>query len=263
MSSAVKQPFALILGDGVVLRGHVHDPQEKGPIGLFLHGFRSNIEGRKASALATHAAQHGRPWLAFDLRGHGGSGGDPAAPQISTLLTDLDAVFGRLKPRPVMLVGSSLGGWLAVRAAQRHPQQVRALLLVAPAFNFIQQYFGRLPEAEQERWARTGTHRFDDLYSEGSYVLDYTVVTDAYRHDVFAQRKPLQCPTIVVHGDRDVQVPLAQSRRFVDEVAPHAELIVVPGGDHRLASGIPALLQASDRLWAAAFDHLPRLDTPL
>lgn len=257
MSSVVSQPYALTLDDGVVLRGRLHDAGEKGPIGLFLHGFRSNIEGRKASSLAAHAALCGRPWLAFDLRGHGSSGGDhPAALKLSTLLTDLDAALARLKPRPVMLVGSSLGGWLAVRVAQRHPEQVRALLLVAPAFNFIQQYFGTLPEAEQQHWARTGTHRFDDPYSGESYVLDHTVLTDAYRHDVFAERGTLLCPMIVVHGDRDEQVPLAQSRRFVDQVAPHAELIVVTGGDHRLALGIPQLLQAFDRLWGAAFDPL-------
>ncbi|MHB1950942.1 MAG: alpha/beta hydrolase [Acidiferrobacteraceae bacterium] len=247
------RPYVLTLEDGVVLRGCVNDPPQEGPIAVFLHGFRSDIRGHKASCLADHAAQRGRPWLAFDLRGHGNSDGDAAAPLVSSLLADLDVVLARLAPRPVMLIGSSLGGWLAVRAAERHRAQVQALLLIAPAFNFIRQHFGTLPRAEQEQWEQSGIGRFDDPYSGDSYLLRHSVLVDSDQHDVFADRSGFSCPIVILHGDRDEQVPLAQSRRFIDELAPQGELVVIPGGDHRLSSGVPELLKAFDRLWHQAF----------
>lgn len=257
MSSAGSHVFSLNRDDGVVLRGRIDDPHGQGPIGIFLHGFRSHSNGRKGCALADHAHHHGRAWLAFDLRGHGRSDGSPASLRVSALCADLDAVLARLAPRPVLLAGSSLGGWLAVLAAGRHPDQVRALLLVAPAFNFIQKYFGALPPDELDRWRRRGTRRFNDQYSGDSYLLDYEMVEDAARHDVFGGRISLSCPVVVVHGDHDEVVPLAQSRRFVDEIAPAGELVAVAGGDHRLATGVPQLLAATDRLWSAAFGGVP------
>ncbi|MHB1528393.1 MAG: alpha/beta hydrolase [Acidiferrobacteraceae bacterium] len=258
MSSAGSHAFSLNRDDGVVLRGRIDDPHDQGPIGIFLHGFRSHINGRKGCALADHAHERGRAWLAFDLRGHGGSDGALAALRLSAFCADLDAVLERLAPRPVLLAGSSLGGWLAALAAGRHPGQVRALLLVAPAFNFIQNYFGALPPDELDHWRSRGTRRFEDRYSGDSYLLDYEVIEDAARHDVFAGGMSLSCPIVVVHGDQDEAVPLAQSQRFIDEIAPAGEIVTVAGGDHRLATGVPQLLAATDRLWNAAFGNAHR-----
>jgi pimeloyl-ACP methyl ester carboxylesterase len=128
--------------------------------GVFLHGFRSDCDGSKAIALAQHAEHRGYSWVRFDLSGHGRSDGDFTTFTITDAVRDVLAVLEALAPRPVVLVGSSLGGWLSVLAAQHAPQQVRAMLLIAPAFNFVQNFLAALPAEELRRWARQGIRRF-------------------------------------------------------------------------------------------------------
>lgn len=249
MSSNLAGTFQFQCPDGALLRGVLSDPHGGGPIGVFLHGFRSDVRGRKAQAVWDHARARGYPWLSLDLRGHGLSDGRIADLRISVLRQDVEAVLAGFRPRPVLLVGSSLGGWLAGLVAQSCPTQVGGLVLIAPAFNFIQQSFAGLPPTELKRWEQEGTRRFADPYSEESYTLDYALLADAHAQ---ALRPPLTlaCPVGVVHGTRDEVVPPSQSARFIEGLsAPVKDLVWVPDGDHRLHSGVGPVLELIDRYW--------------
>lgn len=220
-------------------------------IGIFVHGFRSDRGGTKSEALARHAQERRYDWLRVDLSGHGQSSGDFRDFRLSTLLADLEAVLDRVA-MPVVLVGSSMGGWLSALAAQRRPNQVRALILIAPAFNFIQLNFGSLPAAELVAWRQSRWRTFASRYGDDSYELEHEVLADAAGFDLLSQPQTLSCPVAIIHGERDEAVPLEVSERFLSNLsAPKKAFSVIPHGDHRLNAAIPLLLSTVDRLWVS------------
>lgn len=252
MSSTPETPFVVEPELATRLRGYYHEAPT-GPIGIFVHGFLSDSGGTKSMALAEHARAQGRAWLRFDQRGHGSSDGTVRALRLSRLRADLEAVVDAFAPRRVILVGSSMGGWLSVLAAQARPAQVAGLLLIAPAFNFIRHHFRALPAKEREAWARAGVRRFDSRYGGPSYELEYGVVADAEDLDVLQGPLALACPVVVVHGEQDEAVPVSISEDFIARgVTPYCEFHRIPGGDHRLNSALPLLQSAVDTLWDRA-----------
>jgi len=224
-----------------------------GPVGLFLHGFRSNSRGDKALALAAHARQRNYSWARFDLAAHGESSGQFSDQKLSGWLTDAVCVARRYAPRPLILVGSSLGAWLAVLMAAQVDLHVAGLVLLAPAFNFLQRRYETLPAVTQALWQTQGYLTVPDPYEgdpAASYRLSYDLLADAKRYDVLSSPVTLPCPLIILHGAQDDLVPLFVSEQFLAHVvAPEHELLVIPRGDHRLNGAIPEILMAVDRLW--------------
>lgn len=223
-----------------------------GPVGIFLHGFRSDCSGHKAVALAAHAQQKQRSWVRFDLAGHGRSGGVFEDHCFSDWLEDGLAVASQFPGRPLVLVGSSLGAWIAVRMAQMLPASVKGLVLLAPAFNFLQRCYAQLTATEQAQWRTLGWMRVHDPHAGAgaSYVLPYGLIEDAAQHNVLETPLTLTCPLVVVHGDQDEAVPVEVSRAFFAHVdAVSKELVVVAGGDHRLNMATDVMLAAVDRVW--------------
>ncbi len=251
---AIERDFTVETAPQNRVRGHILDFRCD-PIGVFLHGFRSDCEGAKAIALAQHAKRRGYSWVRFDLSGHGRSDGNFTAFTIKDAVRDALAVLQALAPRPVVLVGSSLGGWLSVLAARHAPQQVRAMLLIAPAFNFVQNFLAALPAEELRRWARQGVRRFADPYQATTYTLGYGIVHEIHHFDVLSEPVQLHCPLTIIHGDQDEILPLANTMRFADRTqAPGLRIEVVAGGDHRLTSALPRMRAELDRIWEATIE---------
>lgn len=245
---STETPVSIAVDNTRRLRGYFRDAH--GPVGVFVHGFRSHCGGEKSLALAEYAAIRRRPWLRFDLSSHGLSDGTFDEFRVSKALRDLETVLDWLGGRSVVLVGSSLGGWLCALAALRHPKRVRGALLMAPAFNFVRYYLALLPEAERAQWQATGKRTFEDRYGGPPFTVDYETVTDALAYDVYASPLRFGCPLEIIHGADDEVVPVASSREFVRRAAaPWLRLTEVPGGDHRLSDRIPLLCEHIDGLW--------------
>lgn len=222
---------------------------------MYVHGFRSDCSGAKATALAEYARVRGRSWVRFDLSGHGRSGGAFFDQRLSTWFGDVTAVAARFAPRPLVLVGSSLGGWLAVLVAARSALPVRGLVLLAPAFNFLQRCQMLLPAPVSAQWQRDGELTLADPYGGpgATYRLAYGLIEEAAAFDVLSTAVTLACPVIIIHGAADALVPVAVSEAFMMQVvAPHKELVIVPAGDHRLTTAGPAIRAAVDTLWGPA-----------
>ena len=245
-------PFSLQTAHGI-LRGWQQETGS-GPIGVFIHGFRSHCGGAKARALARHAQTHAYSWLRLDLRGHGQSDGDFSTFSLSGLGQDLEAVLAHLSPRPVVLVGSSMGAWLAVLGArqQQHASnsQIQGLVLIAPGFNFMQSYAANLTPAELRQWQCAGTRVCTSAAEPDAYILNYAAVTDAAQFDVLSAPLTLSCAVILIHGENDAVAPVSLSQRFARLLtAPYKRLQIIPGGDHRLLAGLPEIYQAVDQIW--------------
>jgi pimeloyl-ACP methyl ester carboxylesterase len=203
----------------------------------YLHGFASSPDSRKGTLLAERFAPRGvvvhRPDLrrpSFARLSHGAMLG---------ALDELDRSTAPAAPAPAapwVLVGSSLGGHLAALWAAQHPERVRALLLLCPAFDLP----GRWPRLRgapaMARWEREGTLLHDDETGTPQ-PLHWGFFAEACQHDPWPQPP---APCVVVHGHADVVVPLSSSERFV-AAAPERRRLVAVADDHELASSIDVI----------------------
>lgn len=244
-----ENPFALTQPDGARLRGCFRDSGSD-PVGIYVHGFRSDCNGEKALAFARHAHARGWSWLRFDIRGHGLSDGELVHQNISKGLADLLAVFEYTQGRPLVLMASSMGAWLSLLACLHEPARVRGMVLIAPAFNFVQEKFATLPADVLSTWQRNGRMSFPDDYGHEPYSVEFSTLADAEQYDVLGHPVEIDIPVHIIHGEKDAIVPLAIVNRFIDNVrADRLILDVVPGGDHRLTDHIPLITRHLDRVW--------------
>ncbi len=252
MTPSAERPFTLVHASGERLSGRIHENHQD-PVGIFLPGFASNMNGSKSRLLAEYAQNQGWSWVRFDPRGVGQSDGLFEALTLSRYLEDLRLILQRLENRPVILVGSSMGGWLATIAATRWPESIRALLLIAPAYNFIQTLFRALSPDEQRRWQASNLRCWQDHYGLDELRMRFDLVADSWRYDLLRYPAHLHCPVEILHGTEDEAVPLKQSYQFA--ACTHANRMVVrplPGINHRLQGADRVLLQSLHTLWQQA-----------
>ena len=244
--------FAVTQPDGSQLRGYFHD-SGSGPVGVFVHGFRSHCNGEKSLAFARHALGQGRSWLRFDMRGHGLSDGALEDQVVSFALADLQAVLNLTGDRKLIMLGSSMGGWMSLLAAMREPQRVIGMVLIAPAFNFVQKNFATLPAEVLATWQRDRHMYFPDAYGNEPYAVDFAIIEDALQYDVLSIPVDLDIPLHIIHGEADIVIPLSNTHEFIDNVqSDRLVLETVPDGDHRLTDHIPLITSHLDRVWQEA-----------
>jgi pimeloyl-ACP methyl ester carboxylesterase len=211
--------------------------------GLFwLGGFKSDMKGTKAEALDGWAADHSRACIRFDYSGHGESGGDFVDGTIGRWLEDSVAVFERFAKGPQVLIGSSMGGWLAlllVRALKERNTagSVAGLVLIAPAVDFTEELMWKNFSPEVKRQIETeGSWQRPSQYSEGAYPITRGLIEDGREHLLLGGLIETGCPVRILQGVQDPDVPWQHvvelsSRLARDDVV----LTLVKDGDHRLS----------------------------
>lgn len=249
-----KTNFSIYLPDGSRCRGAYY-PGDTALVGIHVHGFRSSMNHAKAKFFLDHALQNGYSWSHFDLPCHGCSEGAFREFRISNGLAALLEVIRRFRGVPVMLLGVSMGAWLAMLAAQKLSNSAHANLvgavLVAPAFDFLQYYFANEPPEVMQQWQKDGVRRFTDQYDQQSYELEYGVMDDGIQHSILKQPANYNFPIQIFHGDQDEVVPLQLSNEF-KENSPNSDITlnVIAGGDHQLDAQRPRVAAEMDRMFA-------------
>ena len=209
-----------------------------GPSVLWMGGFRSDMTGTKAQALADWAAQAGRAFVRFDYLGHGESSGDFAAKgTISRWREDALAVLDELTDGPVVVVGSSLGGWIACLAAMARPQRIRSMVLVAPAPDFTEKLMA--PEIPPEGRAALTAHGVwlrPSLYGD-PYPITRTLLDDGARWSILGSEVvPIAVPVRILQGGEDPDVPWRHALELAMSLkGPDVVFSLVRDGDHRLS----------------------------
>lgn len=208
----------------------------KRPGVLWLGGFKSDMGGTKATALDRWAAARGRSYLRFDYYGHGASSGDFRAGTITRWLGDTLAVLDRLAGGPQVLVGSSMGGWLALLAARARPERVRGMLLIAPAADFTEALiWTRLPPEVRMQIEERGVWERPSAYDPDPYPITKTLIEDGRRHLLLGRPLPLGCPVRILQGMQDPDVPWRHALKLVEAIEGDVTLTLVRNGDHRLS----------------------------
>lgn len=210
-----------------------------GPRFLYLHGFASSPGSAKASAFADHYERRGVHVERLDLRRP-----SFAHLRLSAMMETVREAIGGERDRAV-LIGSSLGGLTAARVAEADAR-VCALVLMAPAFRFVERWPRRLGEAAWNAWRETGWLEVFDYAEESTAKVDFGLVEDAARVDAVGDGWPdVRVPTLIVHGVRDEVVDVELSREWARD-RRHVELVEVDDG-HELTKSLPRILDLADQ----------------
>lgn len=203
---------------------------------MFLPGFRSDMTGDKATALAAFAAARGQAMLRLDYSGHGASGGDFLDGTIGAWAADARKVIDSLTTGPLILVGSSMGGWIALLTALARPERVAALVGIAAAPDFTRDLMweAMLP-AERGTLLREGVLYVPSQYGD-PVPITRRLIEEGDAHRVLTGSIPLRCPIRLLHGQSDRDVPWTLSLRIAEQAAAEdVQVILVKDGDHRLS----------------------------
>lgn len=202
---------------------------------VFLGGFRSDMTGAKATSLEALCRDRGQAFLRFDYRGHGASSGRFEDGCIGDWAADALTAFDRLTQGPQILVGSSMGGWIALLTALRRAARVAGLVAIAPAPDFT----------EDLMWAaiQKNPERSEELMRDGAisslsgdYRITRRLIEDGRRHLLLRAPIALNCPVRILHGQRDDSVPWRRSLDLAEKLtSADIRTVFVKDGDHRLS----------------------------
>lgn len=209
----------------------------KGPGVVFLGGFMSDMQGTKALALEAWARAQGRAFLRFDYSGHGASSGAFADGCIGDWAEDARAVIEALCEGPQVLVGSSMGGWIAALLGRQIPERIAGLVTIAAAPDFT----------EDSMWAGFSQAQRTQLLDEGrielpsEYGAPYTItrrlIEDGRNHLVLRAPLPMGFAVRLLQGDGDRDVDMSVALKLFGHIdGPDVRLTIVKGADHRFSS---------------------------
>lgn len=204
---------------------------------VFLGGFRSDMTGIKATALEAWAKETGRAFVRFDYQGHGASGGEWEQGSIGQWRDDALAVLDRLTEGPQILVGSSMGGWIALLVALARPERVAGLLGIAPAPDFTERMIrSRLGPDQLAALERDGRFIAPSAYDPAGYPITRHLLEEARAHLLLPGPIPITCPVRLLHGQRDPDIPWRTSLELAEAlVGEDVRVVLVKDGDHRLS----------------------------
>lgn len=208
------------------------------PTIVFLTGFRSDMMGTKAEFLASSCAARGQACLRFDYRGHGQSGGSFEDGTIGLWLSDALAVIDTLTAGPVVLVGSSMGGWIALLAALARKERVCGLIGLAAAPDFTRDIPGRMSELQKEQMASEGFFSQPNDYDDRPYIITRALLEEGGAHCLLDAPIAIDCPVYLIQGMKDAEVPWQTAHRISNAVTGKDKKVHLrEEGDHRLSTG--------------------------
>ena len=209
----------------------------KGPNLIWCGGLKSDMEGGKATHLHDWAIQQGRKYIRFDYFGHGQSDGAFTDGTISQWADDVVCVMDALSDGPVILIGSSMGGWASLLAALKKPERIKALLLIAPAPDFTE----KLMWANWTNEERAAIENDGILYVPSDYDEPYeysrALIEDGRKNQILDAPINFKGPVRILQGAKDDVVPWTFSKQIMEVItSPDVDYTLVKNGDHSLSS---------------------------
>jgi pimeloyl-ACP methyl ester carboxylesterase len=211
--------------------------QGPSPSIVFLPGFRSDMEGSKALALSQYASTQSVGFTRFDYSGHGASSGAFRDGTISRWRADTLAILDQVTAGPQVLVGSSMGGWLALLAALARPARVAGLVLIAPAPDFTDKLmWPELAPDAQAAILRDGFYLKPSAYDPEPTIITRDLIEDGAKWSLLEAPIPISCPVRIIQGMADPDVPWRHALHLSDQLAgADVRIQLIKDGDHRLS----------------------------
>ena len=226
----------------IAVRAREGKSNNKSPGLFWLGGFKSDMKGTKAAALDSWAEAQGRACLRFDYSGHGESGGDFTDGSIGCWLEESIAVYRQFAQGPQVVIGSSMGGWLALLLArdlrkQKGMAPITGRVLIAPAVDFTEelmwkQFSGAIKREIEDKgaWMRPSE------YSDQPYPITKKLIEEGRNHLLLGGLIETGCPVHILQGVQDPDVPWRHAQELVSHFArDDVVLTLIKDGDHRLS----------------------------
>lgn len=232
----MQQPSFTITPQG---RNIAYEKMEgRSPTILFCTGFKSDMTGSKALALEAFARAGGQAFVRFDYSGHGQSGSAFEDGCISDWREDALHVLDALTTGLVVLVGSSMGAWIALLLAIARPERIRGLVGVAAAPDFTERLiWQQFTDAQRAEMAANGRVAVPNCYGDEPYIITQKLIEDGRKHLLLHAPIPVSCPIRLLHGTADADVPWQISREILEKAAStDAQLTLIKNGNHRLSA---------------------------
>jgi pimeloyl-ACP methyl ester carboxylesterase len=208
----------------------------RAPAVLFCGGYTSDMSGTKAQALERWCRAQGRAYVRFDYSGHGRSDGCFEDGSIGDWTEDALAIVDQAVEGPLIVVGSSMGGWIMLLVALARPQRIHGLVGIAAAPDFTEDLMRRATPEQRRDLDHQGLWLQPSAYGE-PHVVTARLLEDGRAHLLLRAPIPISCPVHLLHGQRDPDVPWQTSLRLAERLASEAVTIeLVKTGDHRLST---------------------------
>ncbi len=232
------QPLAsekVIAADGATIA--YRRTEGRGPGVVFFTGYKSDMTGQKAVRLEEFCRARGQAYVRFDYTGHGESSGSFVDGTIGRWRDDALLVLDRLTEGPQLLVGSSLGGWIALLAAIARPQRVAGLIGIAAAPDFTEDLIpALLAPADRALLAAGGIVKLQDCDGGEPTPVKQAFLDDGRDHLLLRGEISIDCPVRLIHGMQDRDVPWKTALRIAERLrAADVTITLVKDGDHRLS----------------------------
>ncbi len=242
-NSAAQEPTFIEVGkDGAERRIAVRARAGAAPGLFWLGGFNSDMKGTKAIALDAWAAEHHRACVRFDYSGHGESGGVFIDGTIGRWLEESFAVFERFCVGPQIVIGSSMGGWVALLLAREiarrgaNSASLAGLVLIAPAPDFTEELMWKGFSPEIRREIETGGVWLRPSQYGEPYPITRTLIEEGRNHLLLGSSIEVGCPVRILQGAQDPDVPWRHAFALADRLpAEDVVLTMIQDGDHRLS----------------------------
>jgi pimeloyl-ACP methyl ester carboxylesterase len=221
---------------------------------VWLPGFMADMQGTKSLELSRWAAERGRACVHFDYSGHGQSGGEFRDGTITRWLAEAVTVLEECSDGPQILVGSSMGAWIALLAAREFTMRtantstsMAALVLLAPAVDMTEFIWARFPNEIRQQvndhgsWEGTSTPG-----GKQKYIITRQLIEDGRKHLLLNSPIETNCPVRIIHGLKDTEAPWERSIKLASQVVHNdVELLLLKDSDHSLskAHDISRLMQ--------------------
>ncbi|OKL44234.1 alpha/beta hydrolase [Pseudovibrio exalbescens] len=227
---------------------------------LWLSGFKSDMLGTKAEVVSEWAAQKGLSCTRMDYSGHGESGGAFTEGTISKWLEEVLAVFTEFCKGPTIVIGSSMGGWMALLLAKALIERktetsgfLAGMVLIAPAPDFTEELMWKQEFTDEIKQEIMETGRFErpSEYDDSPYIITRDLIEDGRNNLLLGSTVETGCKTIILQGQHDESVPWDHALRLVEAMASDDVILtLIKNGDHRLSrpEDLTRLTKALDEL---------------
>jgi pimeloyl-ACP methyl ester carboxylesterase len=236
-SSFVSEPLRLKRGPKDSIAYNRFDQKNKNlPEVLFLGGFKSDMTGTKATYLQELCQNRNQTFTRFDYFGHGLSSGEFTQGTIGCWLEDTLAMIDEITEGPLVLIGSSMGGWLMILAALARPQRMHSLIGIASAPDFTEELiWASLTDSQRLAFLSQGIVQTPSQYENQGFPITLQLVEEGRSHLVLRKELLIPCPVHLIHGNADRDVPSELSLRLAQKIeSPEVTLTLIKDGDHRL-----------------------------
>lgn len=227
-------------GNGGENLAYVYSPPERAddarPVVMFCGGFKSDMTGTKATWFEAQCCRRGQGYIRFDYSGHGASGGAFEDGTIGRWAEDALNILDRVTQGPVVLVGSSMGGWVALLLLLQRPERIRGVLGIAAAPDFTLGIEAHMSATQKDILNKTGRIETQSEYGGEPYVFTKALLEDGRAQSLLDRRYDIDVPLTLVQGKRDEAVPWQTAHRIEKAFpGPATRAIFVEDGDHRLS----------------------------